>query len=217
MKHVFDRIPRWDGRNLEYPIRELIGEDVPIKARRWKLPECLDQGSEGACVGFGWTHELLAEPVRVTGVDPFAVYHRAQQLDDWPGEGYYGTSVLAGAKVIQEMGHLKEYRWAFTVDDILATLVVHGPVVIGVNWHEKMAQPDAAGYIRPIGRILGGHCVCLRGVTQNQSGKGGKWAVLGRNSWGRYWGQRGDFKLTTDNLAKLLAAGGEACVPVTRA
>lgn len=216
MKRKFDRIPRWDPQNLKYSIREIIGEDIPLVAKRWKLPECLDQGTEGACVGFGWTHELLAEPVRVIGVDPFAVYHRAQQIDEWPGENYEGTSVLAGAKAIQEFGHLQEYRWAFTVDDILATLVAHGPVVVGVNWHKGMANPDELGYIRATGPILGGHCVCLRGITLNKSGTSAKWAVLGRNSWGRAWGQRGDFKLPSDDLEKLLVAGGEACVPVVR-
>jgi hypothetical protein len=63
----------------------------------------LDQGKEGACVGFAWSHELAAYPVRVEVDDEFArskIYAEAQKIDEWPGEAYHGTSVLAGAKVV---------------------------------------------------------------------------------------------------------------------
>lgn len=182
----------------------------------WDLPECLDQGQQGACVGFGWTHELLAQPVRVVGVDPFAVYNRAKQLDDQPGEDYEGTSVLAGAKVIQELGHMTEYRWALSIEDVLATLAVHGPVVIGVDWYAGMEDVDAQGYIHPTGDVMGGHCTCLRGVVRDSNDPRG-WAAVGRNSWGRSWGiDGGDFRIGATDLDKLRATNGEFCVPVVR-
>jgi hypothetical protein len=185
-----------------------------INEKVWALPECLDQGNEGACVGYGWTHELYAEPDRVVGVDPKAVYHRAQQLDDRPGEAYSGTSVLAGAKTIQELGHLVEYRWALDVQDVLATLSVHGPVVIGVNWHQGMENVDHNGFVHVTGPVRGGHCVILRGVISDPTSHG--WVILGKNSWGPRWGREGDFKLTALDLEKLLKEDGEVCVPVVR-
>ena len=209
-----DRVPQWDERNRSFPIRELVG-DVPLRTRSWRLLKRLDQGTEGACVGFGWSHELAALPVGVKGVadeTARAVYRRAQQIDEWPGEQYSGTSVLAGAKAVQEQGHLREYRWAFSEADVLATLSHHGPVVIGVNWHTGMFDTDSEGFIHPTGQVEGGHCVVLRGVGR----RSGRWFVVGRNSWGVDWGERADFRLWADDLGGLLSVGGDACVPVSR-
>jgi hypothetical protein len=211
---TYDRVPHWDERNKNYSIREVIGTPT-ITEKIWDLPEVLDQGQEGACVGFGWTHELLAEPVRIVGEDPRGIYLRAKQLDDEPGEDYEGTSVLAGAKVVKERGHMTEYRWAFTIDDVLATLSAHGPVVIGIDWHQGMEDTDINGYVYPTGPVVGGHCICLRGVVHDKSDKYG-WSVVGTNSWGSSWGLHGAFKLRAADLERLLKNQGDACVPVVR-
>jgi hypothetical protein len=209
-----DRIPQFDPRSRNFPIRALIG-DVTLKPKRWTCLPRLDQGRQGACVGFGWSAELAADPVRVKVSDgtALALYHRAQQLDEWPGEAYEGTSVLAGAKAVQEQGHLVEYRWAFGVDDVLAAISAHGPVVIGVDWMRGMMDTDARGYIVPTGDVVGRHCTLLRGLIRER----GQWVCVGRQSWGRDWGIGGDFKLAADDLGVLLKNAGEACVPVTRA
>lgn len=208
-----DRVPQWDRRNESFPIRPLLGVPV-LRERSWRCLSRLDQGREGACVGFGWSHELAAEPVHVpvSNVSARGLYHRAQQLDEWPGEGYEGTSVLAGAKAVQEAGHMAEYRWALNLPDVLATISAYGPVVIGVDWHEGQMRTDARGYITPTGPIMGGHCTLLRGLIRENR----RWVTVGRNSWGADWGIRGDFKLAADDLGALLANGGEACVPVRR-
>ncbi|MBT2451265.1 hypothetical protein J7F03_30190, partial [Streptomyces sp. ISL-43] len=113
-----DRIPQPDERNNNYPIRELVTEQASLRSAGWACSSWLDQGNEGACVGFAWSHELIATPVKVKKVDAsFArtIYHEAQGLDDWPGEAYSGTSVLAGAKAVAARGYMEEYRWAFGV------------------------------------------------------------------------------------------------------
>lgn len=208
-----DRVPQEDPRNASFPIRELVGAPV-LREKRWRLRERLDQGQEGACVGFGWAHELAALPYRIrqSNDSARAIYKRAQQLDEWPGENYSGTSVLAGAKAVQELGHLKEYRWAFSADDVLATLSAHGPVVIGVNWYRGMFNTDRANYLNVTGPVIGGHCVALRGLAKQS----GKWYAIGRNSWGRDWGRSGDFRLRASDLDRLLNESGDACVPVVR-
>jgi len=215
IERTYDRVPQFDERSKLYHIRALIGEPE-IRQQTWTLGECLDQGQQGACVGFGWTHELLAEPVRIVGEDPFVIYHQAQTLDDIPGENYEGTSVLAGAKAVQARGHMTEYRWAFSTEDVLATLSVHGPVVIGINWHAGMEETDEKGYIRPDGDVRGGHCVCLHGVIVDKSDEKYGWSVLGKNSWGASWGISGDFVLRATDLESLQKDDGEVCVPVVR-
>jgi hypothetical protein len=217
-----DRVPQFDERSKEYPIRTLVAERAPLRSAGWACPDWLDQGREGACVGFAWSHELIATPVQVPGVnDSFAreVYREAQRLDEWPGENYDGTSVLAGAKAIVARGYMEEYRWAFGVDDVLRTLGYFGPVVIGVKWYNSMMEPAPNGLLEVSEGDFGGHAILVRGVSLRArlDGHNGTMPVVRlRNSWGRDWGVDGDCYLRVTDLEKLLDDGGEACVPVTR-
>lgn len=217
-----DRVPQFDEKSRGYEIRGMLGEDAQIKTKSWPCGPRLNQGREGACVGFGWSHELAAWPYVVTKVDnPFAqaVYYEARRIDEWPGENYSGTSVLAGAKVIRSKGYMDEFRWAFGVDDALKTVSNYGPVVAGTDWHEGMFRPDPSGLLRVEGSVAGGHCFAIRGVLPNYRLKGHDKRmdlVRCRNSWGINWGVKGDFYLTFEDLDKLLKAWGEACVPVVR-
>ena len=63
---ILDWKSRHDPLSREYPIRSLIGEHVDKRTRLWRPGVTLNQGAEGACVGFGWTGELLASPRRST-------------------------------------------------------------------------------------------------------------------------------------------------------
>lgn len=214
-----DRVTEFDERSRDFPIRTAVaGRD--IVSSTWALGLNLDQGREGACVGFGWAHELAADPVAVPGItNGYArtLYHEAQQKDQWPGGSYpgatpvyEGTSVLAGAKVCQARGLLPEYRWAFGLNDLLLAVGHIGPAVIGVKWYASMGRTDNLGFIRPSGRLLGGHCTLLTGVSV------AKRAFRVHNSWGASWGVRGQAWLSWDDMGKLLARGGEACIPMRR-
>jgi len=133
------------------------------------------------------------------------------------GNSYEGTSVLSGAKVCQELGYFTSYHWATSAKEVAQALSYLGPVVIGVNWHEGMAKTTAKGFIRVTGAVRGGHCVALRGVKVSKQRDGSSFAVLGRNSWGKGWGQNGDFWITEKDLQKLVDSGGSFCVPEGRA
>ncbi|MEU0664338.1 hypothetical protein [Streptomyces lavendulocolor] len=217
-----DRVPEFDMRSKEYPIRTLVTERAPLRSAGWACPDWLDQGREGACVGFAWSHELIAAPVQVPAINnSFArgVYQEAQRLDEWPGENYSGTSVLAGAKAIAARGYMEEYRWAFGVDDVLRTLGYFGPVVIGIKWYESMFDPAPNGLLEVSPGEFGGHAILVRGVSLRArlDGQGGTMPVVRlRNSWGRDWGVDGDCYLRIEDLDNLLRDEGEACVPVTR-
>ena len=140
----------------------------------WDTGPVLDQGREGACVGFAWTAELIASPrpdphVARPTAEAYArsVYRRAQQLDYWAGEDYEGTSVLAGAKTVREAGFIDGYRWAFGVDDVRDAVIDIGPVVVGVPWLESMFTPRRSGLLEVHGPAVGGHALCVTGYHPN--------------------------------------------------
>ena len=59
---TLDWRPSFDERSKKYGIRALLSSSVKREARYWEEGTVLDQGAEGACVGFGWMAELLASP-----------------------------------------------------------------------------------------------------------------------------------------------------------
>lgn len=79
-----------------------------------------NQGSEGACVGFGWSRcmTLLNKGQRYAAR---WLWDRAKERDEWPetlpGDGN-GTSVRAAAEVLVEGGHV-DWKKAYGDDDHL--------------------------------------------------------------------------------------------------
>lgn len=206
-----DRVPQFDERSRQYPIRAVV--PAVRRSYRWGLDLVLDQGREGACVGYAITHEAAAKPKPVRGLtaaDAYAVYSRARELDAWPGENYSGTSVLAGLKAARERGWIIEYRWAFGLDDVTLALGHAGPVVLGIAWYESMYQPRS-GWLQIEGAVVGGHAILARGVNFRSR------KVLLHNSWGADWGGNGTAWITFENLERLLQEDGEAAVPLVRA
>jgi hypothetical protein len=228
-----DRCPQYDARSLQFPIaRRLTAEQYRApRSYTWRLEHVLDQGDEGACVGFGWAHELAARPGVVTGIDArYAhdhIYWPAQMQDEWPGGSYpgaspqyEGTSVLGGAKAVKAAGWISEYRWALTPDDLIIAVGYAGPAVIGINWYRDMFTPDADGYVRPTGPLAGGHCVVVTGV-QIVLDPGGRnidnfrSSFIVTNSWGPTWGHEGRARISFADMLKLWP-GGEFCIPLGR-
>lgn len=229
MDRVFDWQPRFDEESRNFPIRSAIPATPPRKRNKlWRVGPILDQGREGACVGFGWTAELLATPVavkldRVKAVVPsdpqrFAreTYLAAQRIDEWEGEQYEGTSVLAGAKVLHSLGLLKEYRWAFSIEDVVDAVLAKGPVVLGIPWYSGMYETDQTGVLKVDGSIVGGHCITAVGYRHKADRLDGADGVILQNSWGPDWGINGLGLIRVNELADLLRANGEACVPSKR-
>lgn len=230
---VFDRAVYFDERSRNYPITAGIST-YPLRGYTWSCAAFNDQGQQGACVGFAWSHELTARPYPVPTDNALArsIYLRAQQIDEWAGEDYSGTSVLAGAKATKELlntsgqAYLQEYRWAFGINDLLLALGYKGPAVLGLNWYSGMFNTDSAGFIRKTGSWVGGHAILARGCSLVWVDKNGprqysnldtqRSYVLLRNSWGADWGTNGDAKISVADLDALLRENGDACVPVLR-
>lgn len=191
----------------------------------WEEGTVLDQGSEGACVGFAWVADLLAEPVapteqpdEETGASFASKYYRqAQKIDQWPGEDYEGTSVLAGAKVMQKEGFISGYSWCFSMEDIRDTILTTGPVVIGIPWLQGMYDTGEDGVVKVHGNEVGGHALTITGYDPAMEIDGVKQEVFRwRNSWGKDYGLDGSGYIRYNDLAALLKQTGEACVPLGR-
>lgn len=233
-----DRRYELDWRSLDYPIAARLGAEQLSAPRSytWACDLWLDQGNEGACVGFGYAHELAARPRPVAGLsNAFArerIYWQTQREDPWPGGDYpgaspryEGTSVLTGAKVVQELGFYDGYRWALTVEELVSGIGYTGPAVLGLNWHAGMFEPDDSGVIHATGPVEGGHCIAAIGTRITWKGDDRTWATVDRarssvllhNSWGASWGMSGRARLSLVDLAQLLAAEGEACFPARTA
>jgi Papain family cysteine protease len=215
-----DRIPQFDERSRRFSVAHRAPELIAQKpmSKRWTVGVWLDQGSEGACTGFSRAHALAATPRPWSGLteeDAKRLYRRARQLDEWPGEDYEGSSVIAACKAAVEDGKLSRYIWSFTLEEFILGLSYKGPAVTGCNWHEGMYDANDAGYIEPTGDIIGGHAVLIHGQHLVPGGTG-PWGIdldasyiIFWNSWGPTWGEKGTARMTMRNWDALRRADAD--------
>jgi hypothetical protein len=237
-----DRLYELDWRSLDYPVTShpkiRTATAKPPRSFTWSCDVWLDQGQEGACVGFGFSHDLRAKPKVVQGItNRFAreqVYWEAQKIDPWSGGAYpganpryEGTAVLAGAKVLTDLGFYSAYTWALTIEQVVMGIAYAGPAIFGFDWYSDMSNPDDKGFIHATGFIDGGHCILGKAVKIEWKAKGGPrvWAnvdldrsyITLHNSWGKDWGTEGTAKISLTDVDMLLKAQGDACFPVRTA
>jgi hypothetical protein len=202
------RLVSKDGRDKRFLLQRKSA--VGIESRHWYMPSALDQGNTSSCVGHAWAHWLMAGPT--TNKLPFTafeIYHRAQKVDEWPGESYDGTSVRGGAKVLQTEGRVSSYSWAFDAETVVNHVLTTGPMVLGTSWYRSMFTPhDKTGVMEISGPNDGGHAYLIAGVSR----KTGLARIL--NSWGLGWAQKGRAWLRLSDLERLILEDGEACVAV---
>jgi hypothetical protein len=170
-----------------------------------------DQGDKPQCVAYAWTHWLEDGPVKHSGkapcIDPGYLYAECQKID---GDSYPhdGTTTLAAAKTLTTLGYISGYHWAYSLDEVVQTILQLGPVVCGVNWYESMFYPDEAGLIEVSGNIAGGHEIKLDGANTVHE------LLRIKNSWGRSWGANGFACISFNDFQRLLSEDGDACLAV---
>ena len=232
---TFDWAPRFDERSLNFRAAPQAVA-LPTGGRIWRTGPTLDQGEEGACVGFACAGEAAASPARVPNVtDAYARawFHRAQYLDEWPGQDYPGTSVLAGCLVGRERGCWSGFRWAKSAEEFASAVVRTGPGVAGITWREDSYDTDALGVLRASGAVVGGHAILVFGfipavpsqyMRNRLASLGlldgfdslGDAAFLVQNSWGSGWGKEGRALVPVSIMRDWVRARAELAIPVGR-
>lgn len=218
MNYGLGRRPAPDPRDANYPLRALLTavEAAPPRPwRYWRDGPLLDQGQTGRCVAFAFRNWLNAAPIMdkpAVGPDPNAIYDAAIKIDEFPDndndpQRQKGTSVRAGAKVLQSLGYVVNYHWAANVDEAFTWLLTGGTIIAGTVWTTDMFTPTKQGFLKPTGSVAGGHAYLLDGANQTRG------AIRMYNSWGN-WGRKGHAWIAGEDLQTLVAQQGELCVAV---
>lgn len=185
----------------------------PIRYRYYATAKPLDQGDVPQCVAYAWEQFLLSAPVKnKMWQTPAELYHQAQLVDEWEGEDYDGTSVRAGAKVLQTAGLLSTYNWATDARTAADYILNSGPVVMGTNWYWDMFSPDKEQFIHVNGALAGGHAYMVKGVNLDKKcpdGSVGAFRII--NSWGSNWGDKGMVWISFNDMNRLILEWGESC------
>lgn len=194
-----------DSKDLLYPMQAMLATvptSPPIDVQRWKIGPVLNQGAEGACVGFSCKHLLTAQPFeQVHGPSARELYLEARIIDEFDDNKVpEGTSVRAGLNVLKNHDLIESYWWAPDVDNMLRYLSNLGPMVAGTNWYAY--DTDLDGRVRFSGSPVGGHAYLITGYDLSSR------VFFMVNSWGLSFGHAGEGYITFDDFARQLRIGG---------
>jgi len=198
-----------DPRNELYRMQTVLPSKAELKSKRWPCKFRLDQGAEGACVGFAGAHKYGAspDPQFVSTSTALRFYHGAQLHDEWTGEQYEGTSVTGLMRWLKSQGACQEYRWIRTAEELVATIALHGPVIVGCEWREGCFTPDSNGLIQFIGAVRGGHATCWDEVDFERQRLG----II--QSWGKGHGINGRVYMSFADVDLLLRTNPSIVLP----
>jgi hypothetical protein len=198
-----------DNKDLNYPISTLLLGSPKVKflSKSYSIGNILNQGYTSACVGYACSQILSSDPKKMKSPDPLEIYSKAREIDEFDNNKTEGTSIRAGLNTLKSLNLIDKFYWAFSVQDIIDYLLLYGPIITGTSWYEGMSTP-INGTIKVKGQKEISHAYVLNGVNL-QNGY-----FTGVNSWGKYWGINGQFKISIQDFEQLLSNGGVAAAVV---
>lgn len=213
-----------DFRDLMYvPTLVEVQPELPLQSYRELRVPVLDQGSEGACTGFGLAtvvNYLLRTRDRApekASVSPHLLYHLARRYDEWPGEDYSGSSARGAMKGWHKHGvcSTELYGANGKIDGSVAEDCARRPLgaYFRVNHRDIVAMHAA---ITEVGILYATAHVHAGWERANANGKispdtkmlgGHAFAIVAydqegfwiQNSWGEDWGKEGFAHITYDD------------------
>lgn len=226
-RRALGRLPQLFDRRDFLPAN-LMATHLPAASKRvtrhWPEQWRGDQGQTPQCVAYSLLHVLHAEPVVPAGtkrpvVSAAKLYSLAQDLDEYPGSDYEGTSIRGGCKALAKLGLIERYVWAEASDDLVRCVLDWGPAELGIVWYTGMFEPDSEGLIKPTGIVEGGHGIAVSGVNVSKSStltidgmklRPGEACLT--NSWGLNWGAKGRCRIRLPDLYDLIWEQQGECV-----
>jgi hypothetical protein len=201
------REQHYDPRNENFRIREVVAQaEVATFQYHYDNGVWLDQGAMPACTAFAASHYRDAGPVRPKGFkpDPVGLYRMIQAQDRVEGRHYSaGATSLAMAKVMKAQGWLGEYRWGYTLDELVKAVLLSDCVCVGTNWYEGMSYPtfdlkSGRAILNAKGTYQGGHEYLITGINTKLE------LFRVKNSWGRDWANQGRAWISFTDMQRLI-------------
>jgi hypothetical protein len=221
VKRTFDAMPDTvDFRDIMYrpALVEVPPESDLNSYRKMGIP-VLDQGSEGACTGFGLAtlanYLVRGRGKKATGdeVSAWMLYAMAKRYDEWPGVNYSGSSARGAMKGWHKHGVCALRLWkdstaSSDLDEQRAADAITRPIgaYFRVNHKDLVAMHAAiteVGILYATARVHAGWQAVKRGdkeIVYSPDLIGAHaFAIVGydregfwiQNSWGPGWGSQG--------------------------
>lgn len=232
-RHVED--PR-DKRFLMGPLLAEHAKDIakyfpqglPPGTRHYRTGPVLDQGETGTCTAFCGTHRVHASPIMqplpinpktAARMTPYDLYRIIIGLDEFDDNDFEislpdtelqsGSSVRAVAKALQQLGIIKTYLHAGSIEDIRAWhLAGFGGIMFGTTWYAGMMTTDSEGFVKPTGAVEGGHAYASCGWNDSATHNGRTVrACHFQNNWGTGFGLKGFFWIEEQDIGTLFPDG----------
>jgi hypothetical protein len=205
MNYGLGRLPfEPDQRDASYtPLRLAamleLGLAAPVE---WaNANPVLDQQKTPECVAFGTlgllnTDDEKHNDPRFTNEDAHLFFKTI------PGAGENGAQLRNGLKAAKAAGLVAAYALLNTEAQIAEWLDAHGPVLVGTIWTAHMMEPHNGIVMVDSTANIYGHCWYLHGREFGY--------LHGTNSWGKAWGEDGQFRISREAFTRLINARGEA-------
>ena len=186
----------------------------------WRNPseagQVLDQGQEGACVGFAIAASVnrlrRARQSDAELVSARMLYEMARKFDEWPGEDYSGSSIRGGVRGFWHNGVCLEAHWPYDSANRHGDLTVERSmkardISLGAYYRLRRDLTDyhaalnETGVICASAHVHDGWMRARGGRIERNGGRigGHAFAIVGydadgfwvQNSWGTGWGAGG--------------------------